>query len=347
MRIGWLAVSVFFLLVSDASALSGAVVPITVAEGQLRGLPAAHPGRFAAATSPIAQVGDVNGDGLADVAVAAPSDDARGRRDAGAVYVLFGGAPLGRVDVSKAPGFRIDGPKQGTRRPLPVFQPDGPPEGAMAGSAVSGAGDVNGDGLADLVVGAPFAGRRERSFSGSAYVVFGKASTTNIDLAALGTGGDRIDGAGGGTPPNPPTDSGTLGDQAGYSVAGAGDLTGDGRADVLVAAPGADNNGRSDSGSAYLVSFAAPTLKEVRRQIRDLIAVVRFFGLQPNERIALNVRLRIALAALRGGSRTTACSALNGFIVRAFIDTRGILTRAQATFLITDAIRIRADLGCS
>ncbi len=223
MRIGWLAVCVFFLLVSDASALSGAVVPITVAEGQLRGLPAAHPGRFAAATSPIAQVGDVNGDGVADVAVAAPSDDARGRRDAGAVYVLFGGAPLGRVDVSKAPGFRIDGPKQGKRRPLPVFQPDGAPEGAMAGSAVAGAGDVNGDGLADLIVGAPFAGRRERSFSGSAYVVFGKRTTTAVDLQRLGSGGFRIDG--------PRRDA-----AAGYAVAGPGDVNGDGRADVMVSA---------------------------------------------------------------------------------------------------------------
>ena len=198
----------------------------------------------------------------------------------------------------------------------------------------------------DVLIGAPGASNNGRRFSGSACVVFGKASTANVDLAALGAGGDRIGGAGGGTPPNPPTDFGTLGDQAGFSVAGAGDMTGDGRADVLVAAPGADNNGRSDSGSAYLVSFAAPTLKEVRRQIRDLIAVVRFFGLPRNERLALNVRLRIALAALRTGSRTTACSALNGFIVRAFIDTRGPLTRAQATFLITDAIRIRADLGC-
>ena len=44
----------------------------------------------------------------------------------------------------------------------------------MAGSARDRGGDVNGDGLADILLGAPFAGRRGRAFSGSAYVVFGK-----------------------------------------------------------------------------------------------------------------------------------------------------------------------------
>ena len=93
----------------------------------------------------------------------------------------------------------------------------------MAGSAVAGAGDVNGDGLADLIVGAPFAGRRERSFSGSAYVVFGKRTTTAVDLPGLGAGGFRIDG--------PRRDA-----AAGYTVAGPGDVNGDGRADVMVSA---------------------------------------------------------------------------------------------------------------
>jgi hypothetical protein len=287
----------------------------------------------------VAGVGDVNGDGLADMAVGDPDAGNNGRPYSGSVWAVFGKRSQTDVQLGAlgAGGFRVDG----ARANEPGFLGD------QAGWSLDGAGDVNGDGRADVLIGAPGASNNGLRFSGSAYVVFGKTSTANVDLAALGAGGDRIDGAGGGTPPNPPNDFGTLGDQAGFSVAGAGDVTGDGRADVLVAAPGADNNGRSDSGSAYLVSFAAPTLKEVRRQIRDLIAVVRFFGLERNERLALTVRLRIALAALRGGSRTTACSALNDFIVRAFIDTRGPLTRAQATYLITEAIRIRAALSCS
>src|SRR4051812_24825994 len=151
------------------------------------------PGRFQSAGSSLAAVGDVNGDGIADVAMAAPSSDVAGRTDAGVVHVLFGGSALGRVDIGSAPGFRVLGPRQGARRPLPVFQPDGPPRGAMAGSSVSGAGDVNGDGLADLLIGAPFAGNRKRAYSGSAYVVFGKRTSEPVDLSRLGANGFRID----------------------------------------------------------------------------------------------------------------------------------------------------------
>jgi hypothetical protein len=208
---------------SSAWASGGAVVPIAAAEGKVRGLPSATPGRFASPGSTLAQVGDVNGDGIADVAMAAPSLDVGARRDAGVVYVLFGGSALGRVDVGSAAGFRILGPRQGVRRPSPVFEPDGPPRGAMAGVAVAGAGDINGDGLADVLVGAPFAGNRKRAFSGSAYVIFGKRTPEPVDLARLGSRGFRIDG--------PRRDA-----AAGYAVAGPGDVNGDGRGDLLVSA---------------------------------------------------------------------------------------------------------------
>jgi hypothetical protein len=222
----WLAAAVVIATgapASSAFASSGAVVLTAAAEGKIRGLPAARPGRFATSGSTLAQVGDVNGDGVADIAVSAPSTDGRGGRDAGVVYVLFGGSRLGRVDVQSAPGFRILGPRQGARRPAPVFEPYRPPVGAMAGSSVAGAGDVNGDGLADLVVGAPFAGNRRRAFSGSVYVVFGKRSAGPVDLGRLGSRGFRIDG--------PRRDA-----AAGYAVAGPGDVDGDGRSDVLVSA---------------------------------------------------------------------------------------------------------------
>src|SRR5688572_10813748 len=123
-------------MVPGASAESGAVVPITVAESQLRGLPNTEPARFGSPGSTVAQVGDVNGDGIADAAVAAPAKDARGRPGAGVVYVLFGGAPPGRVDVASAPGFRIDGARQGTSRPRPVFETHTQSAGARAGTAV-------------------------------------------------------------------------------------------------------------------------------------------------------------------------------------------------------------------
>ena len=79
-------------------------------------------------------------------------------------YVVFGRSTPGTVDLAAlgTGGFRIDG----------AVEVDGSVED------VAGAGDVNGDGLADLVVGS----------GGGAYVVFGKSSTSPVDLSALGAG---------------------------------------------------------------------------------------------------------------------------------------------------------------
>ncbi|MGH2800244.1 MAG: FG-GAP repeat protein, partial [Thermoleophilaceae bacterium] len=67
-----------------------------MAEGRFVGFP---PSGVRDVDSGLAEVGDVNGDGIADVAIGAASADPRGRRDAGLVRVLLGGPPLGRIDV--------------------------------------------------------------------------------------------------------------------------------------------------------------------------------------------------------------------------------------------------------
>ena len=91
-----------------------------------------------------------------------------------------------------------------------------------------------------MIVGFPFYDAGQREDSGAAFVVFGKATPAPVDLASLGNRGFRIDGA-------------RAGDLAGASVAALGDVNFDGRADLLVGAEQADNNGRKDSGSAYVV----------------------------------------------------------------------------------------------
>ena len=111
--------------------------------------------------------------------------------------------------------------------------------GDQSGYSVASAGDVNGDGRTDVIVGAPLADPSLRSDAGSSYVIYGKASPSDVDLASLGSGGFRIDGA-------------AAGDQSGYSVASAGDVNGDGFADVIVGAPLADPSLRSDAGSSYV-----------------------------------------------------------------------------------------------
>src|SRR4051794_31749463 len=154
----------------------------------------------------VASAGDVNGDGKADLLVAAPKADPNGRQDAGTVYVVFGpaqGLP-GKLGQLGARGFRIDGAAAGDR----------------AGTAVAGVGDVNGDGRADLLVGAPHVTDAGAEGAGSAYLVLGRQATTAVDLAdpaaAL-----RLS-------------TGVEGDQAGVSVAAAPDMDGDGRSELLI-----------------------------------------------------------------------------------------------------------------
>ena len=179
----------------------------------------------------VAPAGDVNGDGRADVIVGASAAGHNGRRESGSAYVVFGRAAGGNLRLSAlgSGGFRIDGAA----------------EGDAAGGAVAGVGDLNGDNRSDVVVGSQFASNNNRVDSGSAHVVLGRTASSPVDLAALPAGaGFRIDGA-------------AAEDRAGASVAGTGDVNGDGRADLMVGAPGADANERAVSGSAHVVFGSA------------------------------------------------------------------------------------------
>ena len=149
--------------------------------------------------------------------------------------------PSGAVDLLTQANVRIDGPVPNGS--ASGFRIDGPGGNDGVGQAVAGAGDVNGDGLADVIVGA----HGVNTFTGAAYVVFGKASPGEIDLAALGAGGIRIDGA-------------APADNAGYRVAG-GDVNGDGRSDVVVGALNASPAGRAFAGSAFeILGFGTPAI---------------------------------------------------------------------------------------
>ncbi|GAB0056714.1 hypothetical protein SIID45300_01025 [Candidatus Magnetaquicoccaceae bacterium FCR-1] len=173
----------------------------------------------------VSSAGDVNGDGLADLLVGAPSNIVD---DPGRTYVVLGrsGGWSAQLDLDNlgSQGFALTG-----------FGGE-----VNTGWSVSSAGDVNGDGLDDLIVAAPWGDNADGVASGSAYVVFGATNLTAMDLSTLnGTKGFRIDGQ-------------MNGDLAGFSVSGAGDVNGDGLADLVIGASGGDHVG-VDVGRGYLL----------------------------------------------------------------------------------------------
>jgi len=175
--------------------------------------------------------GDVNGDGIDDVVIGARSADADGFSDAGESYVVFGSdrefaASLNLSGLDGDNGFRLDGIDPGDH----------------AGNSVSAAGDVNADGVDDLIIGGYEADPDGTTQAGESYVVFGSTETfaPSMDLRSLnGAKGFVIEGI-------------DIGDHSGSSVS-AGDINGDGVSDLIIGAPSANPGGTDNAGASYVV----------------------------------------------------------------------------------------------
>ncbi len=237
----------------------------------------------------VSDAGDINGDGYDDVIVGAYRADGGGN-DRGEAYIFFGDSPMDdTADVTLSGESNSD----------------------WFGYSVSGAGDVNNDGYADVVVGAHMYG----TVHGAAYVFYGgTAMDSAYDVKV--TGGSSLDylgysvsGAGdvnndgyddvivgayeandvgddmgevyilfGGDPMDSVVDVTLVGeadfDNLGYSVSGAGDVNDDGYYDVVAGAPGVDGGG-SNRGAAYLYLGGDPM---------DSSADLTFIGVADDDR---------------------------------------------------------------
>jgi FG-GAP repeat protein len=180
----------------------------------------------------LAGLGDVDGDGTGDVGIGTYTATAFGRTTASGAAFAISGTTRGRVDLAAPTSY--------------LFAVGGAFAGHRLGIAIDGAGDVNDDGLADLVIGADSTAAAN---SDAAYVVYGsrtRAAGTLLDSATLGADGYRIRGG--------------VGSSAGFGVAGIGDANGDGSDDIALGAYGEDTAAGSGSGAGWIVyGVADPT----------------------------------------------------------------------------------------
>ena len=189
---------------------------------QLTSLLLAHENTGDQSSISVSSAGDVNGDGLDDLIVGTPQSDLNGKKIVGKSYVIFGKTDNTAINLSAigTGGFVINGENSNN----------------YSGHSVSSAGDVNGDGLDDLIVGAFGISK--------SYIIFGKKDSTTIELSAIasGTGGFVING-----------ENMSNFNFRGISVSTAGDVNGDGLDDLIVGAHGAQQSNGANPGKSYVI----------------------------------------------------------------------------------------------
>lgn len=238
----------FYLVISTLLFYPTAIFATQVSVGQL--------GQFSASNdtngipgNALASVGDINGDGYDDILIGATAGSVNGT-----AYLIYGRADgIGSINLSKAVKFVGEG------------------SGDLFGATVAGAGDVNGDGYDDFLIGA----YRAHNDQGKVYLFYGQAQPYTAREADQANVVFSF------------TTQYNYNDQLGAAISGAGDVNGDGYDDVIMGAPQHGNY----HGSAFLVygraSFSQQSLIEEYHEsdqtISYLTGVLRFDGVNDND----------------------------------------------------------------
>ncbi|HHQ47987.1 MAG TPA: hypothetical protein ENK19_03790, partial [Acidobacteria bacterium] len=190
----------------------------------------------------VALIPDHDGNLYAEIVMGAPGASPAGRSGAGEAFILSG-ASLDSVGHGLVPLSEIRDPATGKGT---AFR--GAAAGDELGASVAAGSDTNGDGVEEVLMGAPGAdpGDPARTDAGASYLDMGSFGTPSRGITEVDTLGTSQPGA--------VFTGESAGDRSGSAVAGIGDADGDGLGDLSIGAPGTDGAGTTDSGAVYTVT---------------------------------------------------------------------------------------------